>query len=353
MFENKELTSSKLLIDESSERSSRNFLADVYQFAADHPQTVIALGVTAALAGAGLARSACRKLLSTECKAIIAAERGAVGESITSTINRGEQTAARVTEETSTRLATQPTDRALVSAVNTERRAAIPRFTEHGYLPKGEYYPTWDEFVARYGTTSERALLLSRLEPRLIALREAGVQEVTIGGSFITNKKAPRDIDAIFDRRAVNFRRLRELDPALASERPEWQNAAYPGVGFFSRDLPQSAVGPRGIEGAKYFLGRSRGPLNATTYGEGVHEIGLITFTNASLPKTAHTASLVQNFAKREADLAATLAADKLRVPVVQQECAKLLQSVPLEQEFLDWVAFRGSVRLHLPQGFQ
>jgi hypothetical protein len=75
----------------------------------------------------------------------------------------------------------------------------IPPFTEKGYLPPGIWAMSWSEFCDRYGYNSRRINLLSGLMSALKLLIRSGCDEVYIGGSFITSKERPNDIDGCFD----------------------------------------------------------------------------------------------------------------------------------------------------------
>jgi len=72
----------------------------------------------------------------------------------------------------------------------------IPPFNEHGELPEGVHEATWAEFVERYGLTPQRTWLIGQFGPALRALQTAGADMVFVGGSFVTAKPDPGDIDA-------------------------------------------------------------------------------------------------------------------------------------------------------------
>jgi hypothetical protein len=75
----------------------------------------------------------------------------------------------------------------------------MPPFTESGYLPPGIWAMSWSDFWERYGYNSRRANLLSGLMFALKLLVQSGCQTIYIGGSFITSKERPNDIDDCFD----------------------------------------------------------------------------------------------------------------------------------------------------------
>lgn len=74
----------------------------------------------------------------------------------------------------------------------------VPAFNAVGDLPVGVYSTTWGDFAARFNTTPRRADLLAQLRPALDALGRAGVTQAIVGGSFVTAKPAPGDIDLAF-----------------------------------------------------------------------------------------------------------------------------------------------------------
>ncbi len=85
-------------------------------------------------------------------------------------------------------------------------------FTESGYLSPGIWVMSWADFWERYGYNSRRANLLSGLMFALKLLVKSGCQTIYIGGSFITSKERPNDIDGCFDGMAIDST---ELDPVF------------------------------------------------------------------------------------------------------------------------------------------
>lgn len=68
-----------------------------------------------------------------------------------------------------------------------------------GYLPGGQVHAaTIDEIRERFGGTYRRRELLANFEDVVRLLRELGVTEIMIGGSFVTSKQRPGDIDVIY-----------------------------------------------------------------------------------------------------------------------------------------------------------
>jgi hypothetical protein len=58
-----------------------------------------------------------------------------------------------------------------------------------GNLPPGIYEATWDEVVARYGTTQYRRALLTGLKLALDNLRTAGCRRVYLDGQLRDRQK--------------------------------------------------------------------------------------------------------------------------------------------------------------------
>ena len=88
----------------------------------------------------------------------------------------------------------------------------IPDYEISGNLPPGVHWATWDEIVARFGTTPWRRDLLNGLRSALDGLRRAGCRTVYLDGSFVTDKQVPGDFDACWDEHGVDVTRI---DPVL------------------------------------------------------------------------------------------------------------------------------------------
>lgn len=89
----------------------------------------------------------------------------------------------------------------------------IPDFTKSGELPNGIYYPTWDEFVLRFAYNEHRKKLLIGLLKGLNILMNCGCGDVYIGGSFITGKEKPKDIDICYNTTFLKFEKLNKTNP--------------------------------------------------------------------------------------------------------------------------------------------
>jgi hypothetical protein len=77
----------------------------------------------------------------------------------------------------------------------------IPGFTEHGYLPAGQFHCNLAEVDERFGGNDRRRQLLGNLFRFLAWLRdEHGVDlPYYVDGSYTTAKESPGDIDFVID----------------------------------------------------------------------------------------------------------------------------------------------------------
>lgn len=72
----------------------------------------------------------------------------------------------------------------------------IPDLTERGYLPQGRYLCTLDEVRKQFGWNEHRIQLLRDLKSYLIVWEQVlPLSRLWIGGSFLTQKEKPGDID--------------------------------------------------------------------------------------------------------------------------------------------------------------
>jgi hypothetical protein len=118
----------------------------------------------------------------------------------------------------------------------------IPPFEPStGLLPSGVHEATWEELVARFGSTPGRLRLLAGLKTVLDALRMAGCPRAYIDGSFVTAKAAPADFDACWETDGVDPNRL---DPVLLTfdQGRRAQKAKFGGE-LFPADWPAEPSG--------------------------------------------------------------------------------------------------------------
>lgn len=110
----------------------------------------------------------------------------------------------------------------------------IPPLRGNGTLPPGVHWAVWEELVERFGGNPHRQALLEGLKAALENLRQAGCQEVYIGGSFVTDKPEPQDFDGCWSKVGVD---PDKLDPALLdfSQDRAAQKAKYGGELFIAQ----------------------------------------------------------------------------------------------------------------------
>jgi hypothetical protein len=95
----------------------------------------------------------------------------------------------------------------------------IPQLDAAGSLPRGVHTASLEEFADRFVTNDRRAELMGQLRPVLDALNGVGVPNLIVGGSFVTSKPHPGDLDVAYpssDAAAVTQARaaLRALEGA-------------------------------------------------------------------------------------------------------------------------------------------
>jgi hypothetical protein len=126
--------------------------------------------------------------------------------------------------------------------------ASIPPFDERGYLPSGVYETDEVEFSRRFGFNSYRQQLLVGLNAALISLKQAGCERVYIGGSFITDKAEPGDIDGCFEGLYIdkNIIDIIFIDTDLDAQKAKYGVELVFGsnrAGFFQTDRDGNAKG--------------------------------------------------------------------------------------------------------------
>jgi hypothetical protein len=74
----------------------------------------------------------------------------------------------------------------------------IPNLNDDGYLPPGIHQATIDEVVERFGVGSDDRVAEGQSLQWLIPMcRRAGIVRLIVGGSFVTDRSEPRDVDCI------------------------------------------------------------------------------------------------------------------------------------------------------------
>lgn len=105
----------------------------------------------------------------------------------------------------------------------------IPELDEEGLLPPGMHHATWDDFVGRFGQTDRRFRQTQGLLAALLSLQGAGCKLAHVGGSFVSAKEDPTDIDYVFDPEGMD---MSKLEPMLdrSNYRAHCQARSYYGI---------------------------------------------------------------------------------------------------------------------------
>lgn len=98
----------------------------------------------------------------------------------------------------------------------------IPEFNDDGYLPPGVHQATLEEIAGRLGREPElRQAQTESLRWLLDLSKRVGARRLLIGGSFVTDKWEPNDVDCVllagsdFPRDEAAERELREGLPFI------------------------------------------------------------------------------------------------------------------------------------------
>ncbi|MDP3508602.1 MAG: hypothetical protein Q8T09_11470 [Candidatus Melainabacteria bacterium] len=104
----------------------------------------------------------------------------------------------------------------------TNNSLTLPGFTITGALPTGEHLTDWLNFYKRFGFNSHRRRYLRCFELFTEDFKSRGGTEILIGGSFVTCKTLPSDIDFTIDRRELEHREMKGLKiPTLEVRRKQ------------------------------------------------------------------------------------------------------------------------------------
>lgn len=95
----------------------------------------------------------------------------------------------------------------------------IPTFDANGNLPAGIYQTTLSEIRITLAWNAKRQELVEGLARAIRNLAEAGVKRVWIGGSFVSDKEEPNDIDGCWDDRPGPID-VSKLDDVFLDTRP-------------------------------------------------------------------------------------------------------------------------------------
>lgn len=117
----------------------------------------------------------------------------------------------------------------------------LPPFESTGRLPAGIHPTTWSIFAERFGTSARRRDQLAKLREALRLLREAGCPRVFVGGSFVTAKSEPGDVDVAWDVTGVDAEALDAIFFDFQEERAAQKHRF--GGEFFPGQLVEGITG--------------------------------------------------------------------------------------------------------------
>jgi hypothetical protein len=124
-------------------------------------------------------------------------------------------------------------------------------------LPHGIHTVTWQEFSKRFAFNPERQKLLRGLLRAIRLLQKVGCRTIYIGGSFVTTKPFPTDVDVVWESSDMSFERVKrvspiffEMTPGSPEQKARFNSEFYPSEGiekisglcfleFFQRDFEQ------------------------------------------------------------------------------------------------------------------
>ncbi len=122
----------------------------------------------------------------------------------------------------------------------------LPPFAPTGRLPAGIHAATWPLFAERFGSSTHRRQQLTTLVDALRLLREAGCARVFVGGSFVTAKAEPNDIDVAWDVEGVDADALDPIFLDFEDERAA-QKRRF-GAEFFPAQFVEGVTGRSFLE---------------------------------------------------------------------------------------------------------
>src|ERR1700754_1618633 len=115
-----------------------------------------------------------------------------------------------------------------VSAVAKSKRSPLT-FNSRGKLPYGIHSTSLAEFIKRFAYNPERRRLLRGLMRAIRLLRLAGCRAIYIGGSYVSSKQRPNDIDVVWESEGMDWDRVKKVAPVFLDKRigSEGQKARF------------------------------------------------------------------------------------------------------------------------------
>jgi len=115
------------------------------------------------------------------------------------------------------------------------------QLTTDGKLPAGVHQQAWEDFEVQFGFSLRRAAILGRVVLALQHLAQAGVRRVFVGGSFVTTKRAPKDMDVLYDTTGADASAVHPLFLDLSREGRIVMLSTF-GAEFFPADLIEGST---------------------------------------------------------------------------------------------------------------
>lgn len=112
-------------------------------------------------------------------------------------------------------------------------RAARPGIGDHlptGLLPAGVHDASMGQFELRFGRGERRGELLRETSGLIEAMHAVGVRDVVVGGSFVSTKPAPGDVDLLWFG-------ADDIRPEVADAVSDWNARGGRGVHVFKADF--------------------------------------------------------------------------------------------------------------------
>jgi hypothetical protein len=116
-------------------------------------------------------------------------------------------------------------------------------YDEDGLMAPAVYHVDWSTFAARFGYTPRRRKQLAALLAALHLVKKAGGKRASIGGSFITAKVNPGDIDCRWEREGLDWTILEPMLIDLSHSTKESLRWCHMRRGYFGLDCGFSEDG--------------------------------------------------------------------------------------------------------------
>ena len=92
-------------------------------------------------------------------------------------------------------------------------------FNSRGKLPYGIHSISLAEFIEQFAYNPKRKYLLRGLIRAIRLLRRAGCRAIYIGGSYVSSKQKPNDIDVVWESKGMDWERVKRVAPVFLDKR--------------------------------------------------------------------------------------------------------------------------------------